>query len=53
MASDEPQYTITGFDRATGERVGYPLTADEVEQIIIVGQGLPDPNDVTDESDDD
>lgn len=48
---DAPDFTITGIDAATGERVSYPLSADEVEQIMISAQGLPDPTDVLDEDD--
>jgi hypothetical protein len=51
--SDEREFTITGIDRETGEAVEYPLTAHGVERIMIVGEQLPDPNDVIDESDDD
>ena len=49
---DEPQYTITGTDPATGERVTDQLSAAEAERIVILGDGLPDPDDVGDEDDD-
>lgn len=52
MPSDEPSYTITGFDSTTGERVSYAMTAAEVEQFIVLAEGLPDPNDVSDDDDD-
>jgi hypothetical protein len=46
---DRTTYSIQGIDRETGESVSYPTSADEVEQMMIATEGLPDPENVIDD----
>ena len=50
---NEPRYTITGIDPETGEPVTTPITAPGVEQAMIAGDGLPDPDDLIDDDSED
>jgi hypothetical protein len=50
---DKPAYTLTAVDRDSGEEVEYALTAQDVERMMIVAEGLPDPGDVDDGDGDD
>lgn len=49
---NEPRYTVTAIDPETGEPVTTPITAPGVEQAMIAGDGLPNPDDVIDEEND-
>ena len=50
---NEPRYTVTGIDPETGEPVTTPITAPGVEQAMIAGDGLPDPDAVIDDDSED
>jgi hypothetical protein len=47
----KPQYTIVNVDQETGEVLDgpYPISPAEVEDTMVKGDGLPNPENVLDE----
>jgi hypothetical protein len=50
-AREVSEFTITGVDRATGEKLSYPLSAAEAERFMLIAHGL-DPGSYLDPADD-
>jgi hypothetical protein len=50
--AQDPRFTLSYRDES-GLTCIEPITAEQVERIIVLGEGLPNPNDVDDGDDDD
>ena len=47
------EYVLSAIDHETGEPIEIPVSAAEVKRMMILAEGLPDPEDVLDEEGDD
>ena len=49
---DDERYVLRGRNVQSGEPEQLPISAEQFERVIVLAEGLPDPNDVAEGEDD-